>query len=168
MDINTAKAVTAIVTKKYCKNPDNMGKITSSIYINQFQSIMNQNKISLQELKEFREDFTELFEDLCYLRANDIIKTQHVKDLLEYGWNHPYFDLCTYLIDKKILDVVEENVLISMIKKHLEENPKIVEQVKNGKPQVAGSIIGKLKKDLGNKFNPSEAMELIQSEIQNM
>ncbi|AXH72865.1 MAG: GatB domain [Caudoviricetes sp.] len=168
MDINTSKAVTAIISKDITTYPSNMGVITCNIFNNQFQSILNQNKFSFEDLLEYRVDFCELFSDLCYLRSLEFIKTQHVKDLLEYGWKNPYFDLCKYLIDKKILDVVDEELLKEKIVEHLNNNIKIVEQVKNGKPQVAGSIIGLLKKDFGNKFNPSDAMSIIMSTIEGM
>lgn len=168
MDVNTFKAVISVISKNKTEYPENMGLIVCNIYNNQFQSILNQNKFSFEELIEYREDFCELFSDLCYLRALGHIKTQHVKDLLEYGWNNPYFDLCTYLIEKKILDVVDENILKESIIKHVNNSPKIVEQVKNGKPQVAGSIIGLLKKEFGNKFNPSDAMSIIMSTIESI
>lgn len=168
MDANTFKAVICVISKDKTKYPENMGLVTSNIFNNQFQSILNQNKFSFGELIEYREDFCELFSDLCYLRALGHIKTQHVKDLLEYGWNNPYFDLCEYLIKKKILDVVEDSILTESIIKHLKNSPKIVEQVKSGRPQVAGSIIGLLKKEFGNKFNPSDAMSIIVSTIESM
>ena len=165
MDLNTSKAVVALISKDRVKYSDNMGTTVSSIFINQFQSILNQNKYSLEEVLLYREDFSELFSDLCFLKSLDIIKTQHVKDILEKGWNNPYMDLVEYFVDSKLLDVMDEEILRSSIIKHLENNPKIVEQFKSGRTQVAGSIIGMLKKEFGNKFNPSDAMGLIKEQI---
>lgn len=165
MDLNTSKVVVALISRNYVPNPENMGLICSSIFINQFQSILNANKYSLDDILEYRKDFSDLFDDLCYLRSIDLIQTQHVKDILEYGWSNPYFDLVSYFVSTKILDVIDESILKNKIKELISSNQKLVDQIKNGKPQIAGSFIGMLKKEFGNKFNPQDAMTLIQEEI---
>lgn len=161
----TSKAIIAVISKDLCKVPSNMGIITSSIYLNQFTSIMKEHKTNIEELKIIRPDFIELFSVLCYLRSCDIIKMEHVKNLLIYGWENPYFDICDYFLSTQILETVDDSIVWDLICKHLDENPKIVEQVKGGKPQVAGSIIGKLKKDIGDKFDASIAMPMIHKRI---
>lgn len=167
MDINTQKAIIAIITKNYCAVPENMGIISCNIFSNQFMAILNSNKYTIEDASQYREDFVDLLKDLCYLRAHDLIKTEHVKEILSYGWENPYFDICEYLIKTKILDVADSSIVKELVIKHLSDNPKIVEQYKSGRTQVAGSIIGKLKKDLGNKFDASEAMKIIIEEIEN-
>jgi len=51
------------------------------------------------------------------------------------------------------------------VKEVLTENPKIVEEYKNGKLTVIGFLVGQVMKKTGGKVNPKTASEMIEKSL---
>ena len=71
------------------------------------------------------------------------------------------------IVEKKGLSQVsDEGELKTLIQAVLKENPKIVQDVKNGKERAIGSLVGALMKKTKGRANPRMANELIKKEIE--
>jgi aspartyl-tRNA(Asn)/glutamyl-tRNA(Gln) amidotransferase subunit B len=70
-------------------------------------------------------------------------------------------------IDSLGIVAVDESAVVELCKKLLAANPKIVAEVKSGKPKGLGALIGQAKKENPN-VNPSRVRELCQKMIAEM
>ncbi len=57
--------------------------------------------------------------------------------------------------------MIDESALENIVKEVLAENPKIVEEYKNGKLTVIGFLVGQVMKKTGGKVNPKTAGDKI-------
>ncbi len=59
---------------------------------------------------------------------------------------------------------MDQNVLVDLCRQLLTENPKVVEDVQDGKLQALGALIGQAKKRQPN-INPAEVRKVLQALI---
>jgi aspartyl-tRNA(Asn)/glutamyl-tRNA(Gln) amidotransferase subunit B len=66
---------------------------------------------------------------------------------------------------KGLSQVSDESALLKFIDEVVQENPKVVEDVKAGKEKAIGSLVGALMKKTKGQANPQKANELLRKKI---
>lgn len=165
MDNKTSQAIIAIISRNMVSTPDNIGKITANLLLNEVSALFSEHKTNVEEVNNLRPDFRENFSDICFLRASELISTKHAKELILESWNNPSLDLCAFLIKSEILNEADASALIAIIEKIMEDNPKTLEQIKGGKTNVIGFLVGQTMKAVQGKGNPVEIKELIMNSL---
>ncbi|MBF0503716.1 MAG: Asp-tRNA(Asn)/Glu-tRNA(Gln) amidotransferase subunit GatB [Candidatus Omnitrophica bacterium] len=67
--------------------------------------------------------------------------------------------------DKGLAQVSDDSALFEIIDEVIAQNPTVVEQIKSGKPQAAGFLVGQAMKKSGGRANPKKLNELITRRI---
>ena len=70
-----------------------------------------------------------------------------------------------YVEEHGLKTVNDAGALEEVVKKVLENNPKVVEEYKGGKEKVLGFLVGEVMKEMKGKANPAMAGELIRKLI---
>ena len=60
-----------------------------------------------------------------------------------------------------LTQVTDNDAILNFVKEVVQENPKAVEDFKNGKTNVVGWLMGQVMKKSGGKANPKTATELL-------
>ena len=60
-----------------------------------------------------------------------------------------------------LTQVTDNDAILTFVKEVVQENPKAVEDFKNGKTNVVGWLMGQVMKKSGGKANPKTATELL-------
>ena len=67
--------------------------------------------------------------------------------------------------EKGLAQVSDDSALMVIIDEVIAQNPTVVEQIKSGKPNAAGFLVGQAMKKSGGKANPKKLNELITRRI---
>jgi len=139
--------------------------IIANLITNDIQSKIDNDGISWGEMKDYHPDFTELLADCAKAQSAGVLENRHVKKIINDCWNYPYigYDLIQYCRETKILEEAGGDVLLGLVKQALLDNPKAVEELKNGKDKAIGALVGAVMKK--QKANPVEIQNLIKAEI---
>jgi len=68
--------------------------------------------------------------------------------------------------EKGLAQVSDDSALLVIIDEVIAQNPAVVEQIRSGKPNAAGFLVGQAMKKSGGKANPKKLNELITRRIQ--
>jgi len=68
--------------------------------------------------------------------------------------------------EKNIMQVSDESELISIVKEVINDNPKAVQDVKEGEAKAVGFLVGQIMKNSHGKANPKVAQELLKKQIE--
>jgi aspartyl-tRNA(Asn)/glutamyl-tRNA(Gln) amidotransferase subunit B len=144
---------------KNCKNY----KEVSNWMMGEVAREMSERKISISEFEISAENLAGLVEQI----DNKTISKKIAKDevfpvMVEKG------ESASEIIDRLGLKVESnDDILIPLIKEAIENNPKAVEDIKNGKNKAVGAIIGYCMKKSKGKADPGTLSALVQKELQN-
>ena len=67
--------------------------------------------------------------------------------------------------EKGMIQVTDTGAIQDFVVQVIDENPKAVEDFKNGKTNVVGWLMGQVMKKSGGKANPAVATELLKTEL---
>ncbi len=67
--------------------------------------------------------------------------------------------------EKSLAQVSDDSALLAIIDEVIAQNPAVVEQIKSGKPNAAGFLVGQAMKRSGGRANPKKLNELIMRRI---
>ena len=67
--------------------------------------------------------------------------------------------------EKGLAQVSDDSALLVIIDEVIAQNPAVVEQIKSGKPNAAGFLVGQAMKKSGGRANPKKLNELITRRI---
>ena len=70
-----------------------------------------------------------------------------------------------YVAEHGLKTVNDAGALEAVVKKVLENNPKVVEEYRGGKEKVLGFLVGQVMKEMKGKANPAMAGELLKKLI---
>lgn len=74
-------------------------------------------------------------------------------------------DTMTIARERDLLQVSDEGALDTIVAKVLSDNPKPVEDLKNGEEKILGFLVGQVMKESGGKANPALAREIIKRKL---
>lgn len=78
------------------------------------------------------------------------------------------FDVNLYVEEKGLSQLCDEGILKGLIREATEENPKIIEDYKKGKPSAANSLMGAVMRKTGGRGNPEIVSRLIKSALEKL
>jgi aspartyl-tRNA(Asn)/glutamyl-tRNA(Gln) amidotransferase subunit B len=77
-------------------------------------------------------------------------------------------DVETVIQEKGLAQVSDDSALEKIIDEVLKENPQVIDQIKSGKGNASGFLVGQAMKKMQGKANPKKLNELIQRRLQNV
>ncbi|MBI4652731.1 Asp-tRNA(Asn)/Glu-tRNA(Gln) amidotransferase subunit GatB [Candidatus Kuenenbacteria bacterium] len=160
--------------KIWQENKEKICKLTASWLINRLAKHLSEAKIKIptclsdldqtfwkeQSLKISPENFAEL---LCLIYKNKINQTNGQKVLEEmFKTGAEPSDI---IKEQKLEQVSDESELDNLAKKIIENNPKVVEEYKNGKQNAMQFLIGQMMKESKDKANPQIVIEILKKNL---
>ena len=134
-------------------------KITNWI-IGPLMQEINSRKTTVRDLSMTPQDFVQIIQKveegvLSNLGGKDLLKTA-----LDTGQKPEHI-----IAEKGLAQISDESALAEVVQTVLDENQKIVEQIKAGKQSALGFLIGQAMKATQGKANPKKLNELIRRRI---
>lgn len=133
--------------------------------INNLLSVMKKRDMTFKDLNEYTPWIMDDFSDIIRMEVNGVIDDRMSKmtiaNMFEVWHEHPL----DYLLRTGLLDQQEGDVLLGTVRKILNNNRIIVNQIKGGNIKAVGSLMGMIMKETGGKARPKEAMEILQKEL---
>ena len=145
-------------TTAICKNP----KEVRYWIINQIMHIMNDKSILPEDIKLSAHKFAQ-FVDIV---ASDRINRQTGKIVFEAMFlGSDDFDLEKYIKENGLEQVDDTDAIREAVLGVFSENPKTVEQYKNGQTKVVGFFVGQVMKAMRGKAKPDTVNKIIAEEL---
>ena len=69
--------------------------------------------------------------------------------------------------EKNMMQISDESVILAMVNEVLDANPKAIEDIKNGRTNLVGFLVGQVIKKSQGKANPGIVSKLVNKELQN-
>ena len=66
-----------------------------------------------------------------------------------------------------MMQISDESVILAMVVEVLDANPKAIEDIKNGRTNLVGFLVGQVIKKSQGKANPGIVSKLVNKELQN-
>src|SRR3989344_1725200 len=131
-------------------------KLTTNYMLSDLRGIIVAKSSSIGDLLIKQEDFAELIK----LIAQDKLSSRAAKDVLSemFGTGADPHEI---IKEKNIGQTSDEGEIGTIIDQILIENPKVVEDIKSGKPNATQFLIGKVMAVTRGKANPKVVKELL-------
>ena len=135
-------------------------KTASKWIVGDFLAILNKNNKNISESNISSEDLIDLFKNL----EENNISNPAAKKILEVLWDQ---DLTVQEIIKKenLEQISNEDELLKIIMKIIEENPKQHNQYKSGKDKLFGFFVGQVMKETQGSADPKVVNEILRKEL---
>ena len=135
-------------------------KTAAKWIVGDFLAILNKNNKNISESNISSEDLIDLFKNL----EENNISNPAAKKILEVLWDQ---DLTVQEIIKKenLEQISNEDELLKIIMKIIEENPKQHNQYKSGKDKLFGFFVGQVMKETQGSADPKIVNELLRKEL---
>lgn len=121
----------------------------------------------LKENNQEPEDITfdpENLAKLIKLAEDGSINSTVAKEVFEKIFKED-IDPDAYVTEHGLKIVNDDGALEEVVKKVLEDNPKVVEEYRSGKDKVLGFLVGQIMKAMKGKANPAKASEMLKKLI---
>jgi len=127
--------------------------------------------IDIPHIKEINQDIIidrkSLYEQVALMLKQQKLNSTNAKELinniLELG-SIPV-DIESYATKLKLIQQSDENELIEVVKAIIKENPKAVNDLKQGETKVVGFLIGQIMKKTNGQANPAIAKKILENQI---
>jgi len=155
-----------LVTEKYVSDffeqivKGRDSKIVISWLTVELFSYLKKKNISLEESKINSEKITSL---LDLIISNKISNRQAKEIFDEYLKSDMNAD--TFIEKKGLVQISNESEIEELVEKVLKENPKMLEQYKNGKDKLFGFFIGQVMKLSNGKANPKMVNQILKGKL---
>ena len=83
------------------------------------------------------------------------------KDILNILWSSPMVNVDDYINENELKQVSNTSSLEPLIEEVLKQNPKQVEQFRQGKTKVVGYFVGQIMEKTSGKANPQQVNQLV-------
>ena len=135
-------------------------KTAAKWIVGDFLAILNKNNKNISESNISSEDLIDLFKNL----EENNISNPAAKKILEVLWDQ---DLTVQEIIKKenLEQISNEDELLKIIMKIIEENPKQHNQYKSGKDKLFGFFVGQVMKETQGSADPKVVNEILRKEL---
>mgnify|MGYP005699960769 CR=1 FL=1 len=130
-------------------------KVPTFSYLKKINKTLEETKIETKKIST-----------LIDLIINGKISNRQAKDIFEdYLVSEMYAD--DYIEEKGLVQLSDSSQIEGLIQKVLDENPKMVEQYKQGKDKLFGFFVGQVMKISNGKANPKMVNEILKSKLSN-
>ncbi|MCK9187130.1 MAG: Asp-tRNA(Asn)/Glu-tRNA(Gln) amidotransferase subunit GatB [Candidatus Colwellbacteria bacterium] len=133
-------------------------KIAANYMIADVRGVINQAGVDLERFKE--KVTPENMADLCILITRGDLSSRMAKDILAEMYETG-LDPRNIIKNKGIKQVTDESAITEVINQVLEENPKAVEDYKNGKENVIQFLFGQTMAKLKGQGNPEAIRKVL-------
>lgn len=136
------------------------GKSSSNWLMGDISRLINENALSVNELK-----FTpEMLAELINLINSKVISNNIGKKVIEEMFNSGKSPK-TIVEEKGLVQNSNEDEIYEIVKKVIEANPKSIEDYKSGKKRALGFLVGIVMKETKGKANPQIVNKLVGEEL---
>ncbi len=87
------------------------------------------------------------------------------KQVFDAIWTGEAKDVDTYIKENNLSQVSDDSALEPLIDKVISDNPKQVEQFRDGKTKLLGFFVGQIMKETGGKANPAQVNQLLTEKL---
>lgn len=136
-------------------------KAASNWLMGDISKIMKENAVWVEDLKFTPEQLAELIKLINSGTISNAIGKKIIVDMFASGKNPKEI-----IEDKGLIQNSNEDEILAVVKKVLDNNEKSIEDYKNGKNRVLGFIVGLIMKETKGKANPKIVNKLVNEEIQ--
>lgn len=124
---------------------------------------MNERKSTIQDLKITPASLVELIKAVEEGVVSNLVGKEVFSAMLDSG------KTASQIIQEKgLAQVSDDSALMAIVDEIINQNPTVVEQIKQGKPSATGFLVGQAMKKSGGKGNPKKLNELITKRIANV
>ena len=121
---------------------------------------LNNRKVSLAQLKLTPKDLVTLIAKVEDGIVSNLVGKEVLTFMLDEGKGAD-----EVINEKGLAQVSDDSALLVIIDEVIAQNPAVVEQIKSGKPNAAGFLVGQAMKKSGGRANPKKLNELINRRI---
>ncbi|MGE5629026.1 MAG: Asp-tRNA(Asn)/Glu-tRNA(Gln) amidotransferase subunit GatB [Solirubrobacterales bacterium] len=146
-------------TAKLSKDP----KAASNWLMGDISRLMNEKAMETSDLKFNPADLAELIKLINEGTISNSIGKKVIDEMFETGKAPKLI-----VEEKGLIQNNDEAEILDVVKKIIAENPKSVEDFKNGKKRAVGFIVGLIMKETKGKANPQIVNNLVNSELNKM
>ena len=122
-----------------------------------------ERKLSVQELSLTPLELVSLIKKV----EDGILSNLAAKDVLKFVLDEKK-SIDQIIQEKGLVQVSDSSELESILEQVFQENPSVVEQIKNGKASAMGFLVGQAMKKSQGKANPKKLGELITRRMSNV
>ena len=121
---------------------------------------LNNRKVSINELKISPKELVALIAKVEDGVVSNLVGKEVLTAMLDEGKGAE-----DVIKEKGLAQVSDDSALLVIIDEVIAQNPAVVEQIKSGKPNAAGFLVGQAMKKSGGRANPKKLNELITRRI---
>lgn len=139
--------------------------IVATLLINIVQPKLDLEDTDFYDIETYHYGFTELLAGCAIGIHLGVLKTHHVRKIINDCWRYPYvgYSLIQYLNETKILDEIDGSVLDAAITKVMAENAAVCDNVRKGNDKAIGALVGKVLKE--HKADPATVKNMLFDKI---
>jgi aspartyl-tRNA(Asn)/glutamyl-tRNA(Gln) amidotransferase subunit B len=124
---------------------------------------MNERKATIHELRLTPSKLVELIKAVEEGVVSNLVGKDVFAAMLDTGKSAG-----DIIQEKGLAQVSDDSALMAIVEEVINQNPTVVEQIKQGKPSAAGFLVGQAMKKSSGKGNPKKLNELIAKRIANV
>ncbi|WP_102401298.1 Asp-tRNA(Asn)/Glu-tRNA(Gln) amidotransferase subunit GatB [Haloimpatiens massiliensis] len=135
-------------------------KATSNWIMGDISRLMNEELLQVCDLKFNPKQLAELIKLIKVKTISNAIGKKVLSEMHKTGKNPKQI-----VEEKGLVQNSDEGAILEVVKKVLKENPKSIEDYKNGRTKVTGFLVGQIMKASRGKANPEIVNKLVNEEI---
>lgn len=135
-------------------------KLAAHWLMGDVSAYLNENEMELPEISLTPENLSEMIKLIEDGTISGKIAKTVFEHLAKEGGSAKEFVEASGMVQ-----ISDDEVLIPLVNKILDENPKSIESYKNGKTKALGFVVGQVMKQTKGKANPKRVNEIILDEI---
>ncbi len=135
-------------------------KEVSNWIMGEFLRLINENEIEVAESKITGEKLGKMLELMDQGTISSKIAKTVFEEMFETGK-----DPESIVEEKGLKQISDEDKLEEIVDNIIEENPEVVEDIKNGKDKAIGFMVGQVMKETRGKANPQMVNEMFRDKI---
>lgn len=135
-------------------------KAASNWLMGDISRLLNENAMSVEELKFTPAQLAELIKLISSGTISNNIGKKVVEEMFKTGKSPN-----TIVEEKGLVQNNDEGAILDVVKKVIADNPKSIEDYKNGKKRAIGFLVGIVMKETKGKANPQIVNKLVNEEV---
>lgn len=135
-------------------------KAASNWLMGDISRLLNENAMNVEELKFTPAQLAELIKLISSGTISNNIGKKVVEEMFKTGKSPN-----TIVEEKGLVQNNDEGAILDVVKKVIADNPKSIEDYKNGKKRAIGFLVGIVMKETKGKANPQIVNKLVNEEV---